>query len=64
VRGGGEWAESAGPGPEPSRHAGERTRRGSMSGLESWARDIKHAARSLARAPMFSAVIVLTLDLR
>jgi hypothetical protein len=35
-----------------------------MSGLESWARDIKHAARSLARAPMFSAVIVLTLDLR
>jgi hypothetical protein len=33
------------------------------SALESWARDFKHAARGLARAPMFTAVIVMTLAL-
>jgi putative ABC transport system permease protein len=31
--------------------------------LETWGRDFKHAARSLARAPMFAAVIVVTLAL-
>jgi predicted permease len=33
------------------------------STLEIWGRDFKHAARSLARAPMFAAVTVVTLAL-
>ncbi|HZD03627.1 MAG TPA: ABC transporter permease, partial [Longimicrobiales bacterium] len=33
------------------------------STLETWVRDFKHAARSLARAPIFTAVIVVTLAL-
>lgn len=31
--------------------------------VETWARDFKHAARSLARAPVFALVIVVTLAL-
>ena len=35
-----------------------------MSGIvETWVRDFKHGARSLARAPMFAAVVVVTLAL-
>ncbi|MGH7574072.1 MAG: ABC transporter permease, partial [Longimicrobiales bacterium] len=41
-----------------------RARRWQMSDmLESWARDFKHAARGLARAPMFTVVVVVTLAL-
>jgi len=63
-RGEEEWrqagVDAVPPGPQTDRPA--LVRRWNVSStLEAWVRDFRHAARSLARAPMFAAVVIVTL---